>query len=256
MTLSSLTDYLWTARFLLQAALLAWMMARHIYRSFPVFVWYTGVKVLQAMILQAIAYSQPYQGPGYFAVYAIGTVLGWILSFAVIYEIFQQAFRDYPALCNLGKGLFRGATAVLLLVGISLAWLKPAAELRMLMSKFDLVEQTVCLMQCGLVIVLLVFSRKIGLSLQSRIFGIALGFGILASVNLATFAIRSRVETAQPTSTKYLLTLITMVAALCSVGVWTAYVVRSETATDVAFGIPPNHDLETWNQELRRLLRQ
>jgi len=255
MTLSSLAHYLWTARFLLHAGLLAWMVVRRFYRDFPIFVLYTGEKVLQAIILQARMYAPAFPGPRYFTVFVVGTLLGWGLSFAVIYEVFKQAFRNYPALCNLGTNLFRGTTVFFLLIGVGLAWLKPAAELRMVMSKVDLVEQTVCLVQCGLVVVLLFFSKRIGLSLQSCTFGIALGFGILASVNLATFAIRSRVESVQATPATDLLTLITMAAALCSVAVWTAYVVRPESATDSTPRVLPSHDLETWNQELRRLLR-
>jgi len=255
MTLSSLTHYLWAARFLLHAGLLAWMIVRHFHRDFPIFVLYTGEKVLQAIILQATMYWPSFFGPGYLTVFAVGSLLGWALSFAVIYEIFQQAFRDYPALCNLGTDLFRGTTVFFLLIGVGLAWLKPAAELHMVTSKIDLVEQTVCLVQCGLVIVLLFCSKRIGLSLQSRTFGIALGFGILASANLATFAIRTRFESPQATSMTNLLTLITMAAALCSVTVWTAYVVRPETATDTPSRVLPSHDMETWAQELRRLLR-
>ncbi|MGA8153640.1 MAG: hypothetical protein WB952_22010 [Terriglobales bacterium] len=255
MTLYSLVRYLWAARFLLHAGLLAWMIVRRFYRDFPIFVLYTGEKVLQASILQAIRYSSPFDGRLYFMVFTVGSLLRWVLSFAVIYEIFKRAFRDYPALCNLGTNLFRGTTVFFLLIGVGLAWLKPADELRMVVSKVDLIEQTVCLVQCGLVVVLLFCAKKVGLSLQSRTFGIALGFGILASVNLATFAIRSRFESPQASPTTDLLTLITMAAALCSVAVWTAYVMRPETAMDSFARMLPSHDMETWTQELRRLLR-
>jgi hypothetical protein len=255
MTLSSLMHYLWTTRFLLQAALLAWMMVRHFYRDFPIFVWYTGEKVLQTIVLQAMIYSPSVTGPQYTMAFAVGTVLGWGLSFALIYELFQQAFHDYPALRNLGTTLFRGTTVFCLLVGVGLAWAKPAAELNHLMSKLDLVEQTVCVMQGGLVIVLLLLSKKLGLSLQSHTFGIALGSGILASVNLAAFAIRSHVESGQATPAANLLNLISVAAGLCSVVVWAAYVIRPETLADSPSRVLPNHNLESWNQELRRLLR-
>jgi len=255
MTLSSLWHYLWIARFLLQAALLSWMMVRHLYRDFPFFVLYNGDVVLQTVILKAIIYSSvPVSWYG--AVYGIGGVLRAVLGFAVLFEIFKRAFHEYPALRNLGTAVFRGTMVFFLLIGVVLAWLRPAAELRLLISKLDLVDQTVSLMQCGLVIVLLLFSRGLGLSLRSRTFGIALGFGILSSVGLATFAIRSRIEPMQATPITDLLSLITMAATLCSVSVWAAYLVRPEMTADAVPRVLPGHDLEGWNRELQRLVRQ
>jgi len=256
MILSWLWHYMWIARVLLQTVLLAWLMARNVYRDFPIFVLYTADEVLQAIILKAMNYSPSVTGSQYFTAFAIGDVVESAIGFAVIYEIFKHAFRAYPALRNLGTTLFRGTTAFLLLAGIGLVWLNPAAELRPLMSKVDLIEQTVYVMQCGLVVVLLLFSRKIGLSLRGRTFGIALGFGILASVDLAAFAVRSGIESIRATPTTDLVNLITVTAALCSVSVWTAYLVWPEAVPDSAPRVLASHDLESWTQELQRLLRQ
>jgi len=255
MTLHALWQYLWTTRFLLQTALLAWMTARNLYRVFPVFVLYTGVAVLQTVTLKAMVYTPSATGAHYFVVYAGGTVLAAALRFAVIYELFQQAFYDYPALRSLGITLFRGTMVLFLLIGAVMAWFKPVAEQRQLMSDLDLVDQTVCVMQCGLLIVLLIFSRKIGLSLRSRTFGIALGFGISSSVGLVAFAIRSRVESVQATPATDLLNLVSLAGSLVSVAVWTAYLIRQENVPNSVSSILPRHDLESWNQELRRLLR-
>ena len=255
MTLSALWHHLWTARLLLQTALLAWMIARNLYKDFPVFVVYTADVVLQTIIDKAMIRSPSISGAQYFVVYTIGGLVSAILSFAVLYEIFKRAFRDYPALSKLGGQLFRVTTVSLLLTGVWLAWLKPAAELRGLMSRVDLVDQTICVMQCGLVIVLFLLSRNIGVSLRSRTFGIAFGFGILASVGLAAMAIKPRIESSQYTQMMNLLTLTLMAAALCSVAVWTAYLVLPETVADLPVRPLPVHDMESWNQELRRLLR-
>jgi len=125
----------------------------------------------------------------------------------------------------------------------------------MQVSKLDFIDQAICIMQCGMVLVLLLFSKKIGVSLQSRTFGIALGFGILASIGLTAFAVRSRIETPTYSRATHLVTLSTMAASLCAVAVWTVYVVRPETQSDAALRVLPASDLESWNQELQRLLR-
>jgi hypothetical protein len=254
MTLSSLWHYLWTTRLLLQAALLIWMMARNLYRDFPLFMLYTGSAILQTIVLKAMIYWRT-AGSRYFTAYVVGGVLGAALGFAVIYEIFKQAFRDYPALRHLGTTFFRGTLVLFSLIGVVLAWLTPAGDFRLLMSRLDVVQQTVSVMQCGLVIVLLLFFRNLGLSLRSRTFGIALGFGVLASIDLGAFAIRSRIESVTATPMTDLLTVITMTATLFSVVVWTVYLVRPETVSTVAPLAVPTNDLESWSQELRRLLR-
>jgi hypothetical protein len=255
MTLASLWHSLWTARLLLQTLLLAWMMARGCYRQFPFFVVYTGEAVGLTIVLKAMISSPSATGRDYFIAYTVGNVLAALLSFFVIHEIFQHALGDYPAVRKLGTGLFRGTTIFLLLAGVVMAWLRPAAELELLMSKLDQVKLTVSVMQCGLVIVLLLLARNIGLSLRGRTFGIAFGFGILASVDLAVFAFRPHVESMKATAITDLLNVITLAAALCSVAVWTAYFLWSETETDAPSRPLPDHDLESWNQELRRLLR-
>ena len=255
MTLLSLWHFLWNARLLLQTALLVWMIARQFYREFPLFVVYTGDVVVQTIIDKAMIRSPSVTGNQYFVVYTIGGIVSAVFSFAVLYEIFKRAFRDYPALRELGTNLFRITLVSFLLIALVLAWIKPAAELRMQASKIDFIDQAICIMQCGMVLVLLLFSKKIGVSLQSRTFGIALGFGILASVGLAAFAIRARIETPTYTRATNLVTLSTMAASLCTVAVWTAYVLRPETQSHAALRVLPASDLESWNQELQRLLR-
>lgn len=255
MTPSSVFDCLWTARLLLQTVLLAWMLAQGSYREFPMFVLYTVDAVVQTVVLQAMIHSPSITGPQYFVAYSVGGALAAVLSFFVIHEVFRHALRDYPAVRQLGTTLFRVSTVILLLTGVLIAWLRPPAELWMLMSKVDQVNLTVSIMQCGLVIVLLFLSRKIGLSLRARTFGIAFGFGIMGSVDLPTFAIRSRFESVHASPVTTLLNAIGIIAALCTVAVWTVYFVRPDTVTELPSRPLPGHDLESWNQELRRLLR-
>jgi hypothetical protein len=258
MTLVVLSHSLWMVRFLLQAALLAWMVVRRFYREFPFFVLYTADAVFQAVILKATNMSPAVSPSQRFATYAGGAVLGAALGFAVTYEVFRQAFRNYPALRRLGTTLFRGAAVCFLLfTTFALLWSSSAAARYRLMAKVDVFVLTVCVMQCGLVVILLRFSKGIGVSLRSRTFGIALGFGILSSVDLAAFAIRARIEPTHPTLLTDLLNVITLGAYLCSVAVWAAYVVRPETAVATSSSaVLPAHEMKDWNEELQRLLRQ
>ena len=47
-----------------------------------------------------------------------------------------------------------------------------------------LVERSVRMMQCGLVFFMLLFSEYLGISRRNVVFGIAVGFGFFAAVNM------------------------------------------------------------------------
>jgi len=115
-------------------------------------------------------------------------------------------------------------------------------------------QRTSRLLQCGLLVFLFLFARSFHLSWRNRAFGIALGFGITATISLVNASIRSQIETPSPTDAKNILTLISQVGDVAAVGVWMAYSRARETMAQVPSGPFPSHDLQTWSQELRRLL--
>ena len=254
MTLSWFWHALWIVRPLLQAVLLAVMIWRKQYRVFPIFVLYIGHGVLQTIVLLAMDYAPFINGRQYFMAYTVGSVVATALSFGVIYEVFKHVVRDYPALRALGITVFRWVGVLLMLLTIVLAWFAPGTGAGQVMAKFYVIERTVSLLQSALLISLLLFSRYFSISWRSHAFGIALGFGIYASVNLAVYAIRARIEPAGTNSVTDLLTLTIGAVYLCSVVVWMAYLFAREEIPAGTRAVP-QHDLDSWNQELRRLLQ-
>jgi hypothetical protein len=95
------------------------------------------------------------------------------------------------------------------------------------------------------------FSDYFALSWRNYAFGIALGFGILASVGLAESAIRSLI--AHPS---YLLDYLGMATYHCCVLVWIFYMLAPERKTNPPTMKFPDDDLEIWNEELQQLLHQ
>jgi len=253
MTLSSLLHGLNIARPLLELILLGVLIRHKIYRQFPFFFLYVGQAVLQTLILSAMHYAPFVTGAQYFYAYVGGLALAAASSFAVFYEIFCYTFVNYPVLQGLGKTLLRWATVLLLLGAMVLAWLAPGSGASQLMSNVDVMMRSVSGLQCGLLILLLLFSRSFGVSWRSRAFGVALGFGIIASANLANYAVRSRIEPTNQTLALNLLTLATAVVYSCSILVWMTYFGLAEPIANSSPRALPAQNLERWNQELRRL---
>lgn len=247
---------LWFLQVALHLVLALLLIQRKTFRHFPIFVAYVSWRALEGIVLLGMNYAPFISGNEYAAAFTVGRAVDAALALAMVSEIFQSLMDPYPVLRNLGITLFRWVTIVLLIVVVTLAWLAPAAGRGHLMSMFYILARTVNTLLCGLLLLLFVFPRVVGFCWRSQAFGIALGLGIVASVSLATSAIRSQVEPIARNQTVEIMDLITHAAFLCSVSIWMAYSFMPGRSSQTVVGSLPDHDLETWNQELQRLLQQ
>lgn len=107
------------------------------------------------------------------------------------------------------------------------------------------------MVQCGLLLGLFLFSRFLGLSWRRSAFGIALGLGVLTSVDLAMFALRAQLTS--DVGADFLDLLITG-AYLGCVSIWIGYSLAPELKP-ASLAVVPHDEVETWNTELQHLLR-
>ena len=177
-----LIDYvLWLSAPAIQLGVLAVMYKRGQHRDFPYFFYYTILAVGHEPITFFVRKSYAL----YYYSYWVSIALTSVLSFAVLYEIFKNAFRPYEALRDLSVILFRWSALVILLVaGMWAITSNQPAQDGSITNTVLLAERSVRLMQCGLVFFLLLFSEYLGISRRNLLFGIALGFGLFASVNM------------------------------------------------------------------------
>lgn len=229
-----LLDYvLWFAAPLLQLGVLFILTRRGLYRDYPYFFNYTILQVISDPIL-AIIHQQSYTV--YYYAYYINLGLSVLISFAVLQEIFRDAFRPYEALRDLSVILFRWSALVVFLVGVM--WAINAAHKPAngpISDALLLAERSVRLMQCGLVFFLLLFSEYLGISRRSLLFGISLGFGFFAAVNmLVATGLSHRGILRQGT-----LSRVNSIAYIVAALIWFGYTViaapsRSKVAQEVA----------------------
>jgi len=176
-------DYVfWFAAPLLQALTAFYMYRRGLHRDYPFFFNYMLLPVISEPTLALLMkWSYNY----YYYAYYVNLGLSILLAFAVLQEIFKDAFRPYEALRDLGVILFRWSALVVFLVGVM--WAINAAhkpENGALQDAFLLADRALRLMQCGLVFFLLLFSEYLGIPHRSPLFGISLGFGLFAAVHM------------------------------------------------------------------------
>src|SRR5271167_37723 len=178
----SLTDYLlWLASPLFQMGVVVALFRRGLHKEYPYFYTYTILSVLGIAFLLCVQGS-PYL---YFWGYWVSAAISVVISFAVLWEVFKEALRPYEALRDFSVILFRWAALVVVLVGGMWAITTIHSNGREPMITFILLtDRSVRLMQCALVFFILLSSEYVGISRRHVSYGIALGFGVFASVNM------------------------------------------------------------------------
>ncbi len=165
------------------------MIHRKTYRTFPIFFSYLLCQVATFCILFPIHNWCGYTT--YFYAYWITSGISLVFGFKVIYEIFLDVFRPYHSLKDLGAVMFNWAGLVMLLACLVVAAASRTPERGILVEAIFITQRGVRVIQCGMVLFLLVFSKYLGVSRKDKSFGIALGFGLYAATELAGFALYS-----------------------------------------------------------------
>src|SRR5205807_4534005 len=120
----------------------------------------------------------------YWGMNAISVTCG----FKIIHEIFLDVFRSFHTLRDLGTVLFKWAGLVMLLVAGVVSVSSSSSQMLPWMQAIVTTQRCVRIIQVGMVLFLLFFSRYLGVSRRQHSFGLALGFGAFAIVELALIA--------------------------------------------------------------------
>ena len=105
---------LWFAHPVLEAGLAGILIWRKLYRTFPIFFAYVAFQIPVFGLLFSM------RGERFYTIFYYSswstTAISVVLGFFVIHELFQDVFRPYHTLRDLGSVLFKWALLVMLLV--------------------------------------------------------------------------------------------------------------------------------------------
>jgi hypothetical protein len=251
---SLLWHYLWVAPnvFLLVLALLLWRRGLH--KQYPFFLAFAIVGALEQLVVY-VADVIPSVAPGtWWLIFWAGLVSEGLVKFALVGEIFAHIFDPYPSLAKVGKFMIRGVGVALVLAGALAAAYTPRDGLFGIVSGAHLLEQTIYLIEAGLLVFIFALSSYFRLSQIRPLFGIALGLSISACVHLATWAYMANGGLANSARTP--LELLNMATYHLCVLIWFYYLlVPGKVAVKPAVPLPEN-DLDVWNRELERLAQR
>jgi len=249
---SLLWHYLWAGPNLLLLALGLLAIRRGIYREFPFFVGFSVIASIGQLVVYA-ADASPRVTPGTFWRLFLGTILiEGLIKFFLIAEIFGNVFGSYAAIAELGRGIIRVTAVVLLLSAVAGAAFARRDNSNWLISGSHLIQQTVFIVETGLLLFIFLFGWHFSVQWKPRSFGIAAGLAISSCVHLATWAVMAN---GGMFDKRYLLDFLNMATYHLCVLIWCYYLlVPHKKSTPPSVSLPENN-LAIWNRELERLLR-
>ena len=242
--------YLWIAPHVFLAVVAVLLLNRNLVKSFPVFALYVWYEIAEFALLFTIATTGLSKGAWYVRAYLVTLAISTALRFGVIQEIFNNVFREHGPVDALARVSIRWTTGFLLIAAILVAIFFPGQTSNNLIAGAAWLGRGIAIIQCGLVLFLLLFSGMLGLRLQNYVFGIALGFGILSSVELANWAMHTG-ELSKPTARA--LNLLPTGGYHVAVLVWLGYLIAPSREILGPCDVPVS-DVNQWNRELERFL--
>jgi hypothetical protein len=205
---------------------------RKLHKQFPAFFAFIIVQIASFVS----AFSVRHNSSLYSYMFCFWAAVNAVFAFSIIYEIFLDVFRPYPALRDLGSALFKWAAMVMILVSVVTIALSPNWD-NPVERTILIVQRCIDIAQFGLVIFLLAFCRKLGVTWRRRSFGVALGFGLYSGVELVILALHAGTHIHG-----MLASTIAMGADDVSVLLWLGYSLLEQREASVGVLVPQRWD--------------
>src|SRR5581483_4516537 len=251
---SFLWNYLWVAPnvYLILLGIVMWK--RGIGRRLPSFLAFAFLGAAGDLAAFCADVIPSVSAVNFWRVFWINLLIESLLKFVVIGAIFSLVFSPYPSIARVGKTIVSSVGALLVLISAVIAAFGHGDNVHFLISGAHLFEQTVFIIESGLIISLFLFAGYFHLSWDRLSFGILLGFGISSCEHLATWAMVANASPSEHART--LFDFVNMAASHLCVLIWFYYVLVPGRAL-VRSAVPlPENTLSVWNRELERLLQQ
>lgn len=239
--------YLWVAPHVLLAVVSAMMYLRRLHKSFPLFFTYTLYETAVFLVLFPLAMIASSYQPLYGRAFMVTLAGSTVLRFGIIQELFNNMFRDYERLGTLVRMSLRWLTGLLLAAAVMVGAYSSGTVSDNVMAGLALLDRSIAIVQAGLLLSLFGLSRTFGLSWRSLAAGIAVGFGVVASIELAVSAARTFDVSEYAAG---LLNLFVTGGFHFAVLIWLGYLVavRSPVITAI-YRVP---EMDQWSGELER----
>jgi len=246
MPLGSLSHDLWIGGIALQVLLAATLLAKKAWQKYPLFTAYVFFNLFEtAATLLVYRFHAAYLYT-FWTCEAIGIVLG----LAVVREIFTNIFSPHTALRKLATIIFRVAVVALILLACGAIY-EQSGSARSIARGLMLATDATRIIELGLIMSLFLSSSAFGLHWRQNEFGIALGLGTCAAVELINVTLMPHLSPAAA----QVFGLVHGFSINFSLLIWLGYLLVPERATSSG-EMPKQAQLEQWNQAVMELINR
>lgn len=244
-----LFNYLWIAPHVLQVVLAVLLIRQRSVREFPAFFTYTVFEVLQFIVLFTLGNLGRFHQ--YTVAWFVGEAISAVLRFIIIREIFDGVFEHYSPVKRWGKSLFQWTTVALTIVAVIIVAYTPGVETNAVGITMNVADRTVAIVQLGLLLLLMALSHFLKFNWRSQVFGIAVGFGVLAALKLVNWFLTE--QFLSPDMNEFS-SIFLMASYHCCVLFWvvTFLFPKRQPVSDSSLAFS---NLDRWNATLERFLQ-
>jgi hypothetical protein len=213
---------------------LGWFLAVRIFSNSVLI--YSAKAAVTHSLSKAVAYDI------YFYVYWPSFAIESILALLVVYSIFKLAMAPLKGLQALGMLIFKWAAGISVAVALGSAFSPGLKGTDLLVNAISQLQRTQSILTLCLLLFVCFAIRPMGLSYTSRIFGVSLGLGLMATNDL--------VQSAWLTFNPYMgrtYDLINGAVGCVILATWTAYFALPEPKRRIIV-LPTTSPFLRWNQ--------
>ena len=244
MSVPAITNEIMIGSIVLQVLLAVVVLAKRTWRSYPAFSAYVFFSVFETVLTSVLRY----RGIQYFYPFFVCEAIGIVLGLAVVREIFTNLFSPHPALRKLATVTFRVAVVALIVLACAVYFAEHGSS-RGFYRGIMQGQEAARIVELGVIMFLFLSSSAFGLHWRQHEFGIALGLGTCAAVELFNVTLIPHVgkEAAQ------IFNLVRSLSFDLSLLIWMGYLLVPERTTSSA-EIPRQDQLEQWNEAVMELI--
>lgn len=243
--------YFWIAPHVLLAVFLAAMLLRKLHARLPTFTAYVVFELVQFLVLLILGVQSPVPLTAYHWVLVCGSAISSLLVLGVIEQLADGLLFSRSSLRRVLRPVLRGILAGLVLIAAVVSGALWQTDLETVRNAFETVDFSSSLIQAGMLATLFILTRVLRISWRSWAAGIALGFGVSGSIDLASAGLRAILG-----STALRVIDVTQMAGFhVCVLIWLVYAFQSEKKPPFTQKLKQS-DLELWDQEVRRMVQR
>ena len=239
--------YLWVAPHVLLAAVAAVMLRNRRHRDFPIFFSYVLFEILQFCTLFVMSRLESVSASMYLRMDLLGRAGSIAFRFGMIQEMLEAPTAHCAPLRRNIARMLRCTAVVLALLAVVFIGSVYSWNFHDMIVPTYAINQALNIVQCGLLALVFLWHRYLGIKMQHIVVGIALGMGLVAGLEPLLHALKDFLA-----ADSRIVDLLQMGAYHVSVLIWLYFArVREEVTSESA--VASLSDARKWAAELGRI---